>query len=194
MRFSIAAFPVRNAAAISFTPKPHRMFSMSATCATSGKLGMAAGEHHAQLVVPDRRVAERFGDDGGERPFALEEASELGRERARGALAPKDVERAMLRGRHQPCGRILRNAAQLPHLERAAERVLHHVLGEREVVDAEESRERGDHPSRFAPEEMVAWLRHYMLICMIGRTSTNPPLSKIGHPEASFAASLMSFA
>ncbi len=39
MRFSIAACVLTKAAATSSTLKPHRMWSMSATCATSGRRG-----------------------------------------------------------------------------------------------------------------------------------------------------------
>ena len=53
-------------------------------------------------------------------------------------LATQNVERAVLRRRHQPRRWILRHAAELPHLECATERVLHHVLRQREVVDAEQ--------------------------------------------------------
>ena len=39
MRFWIAASVLRNALAISFTPKPHKMLSTSATCASSVSRG-----------------------------------------------------------------------------------------------------------------------------------------------------------
>ena len=158
------------------------------------QLRMTAGKHQAQLVAANRRRAEGLGYGWRERPFAFqpEPEPELRRVGAGGAFAAQNVERAMLRRGHQPRGWILRHAVQLPHLDCPYERVLHHILGEREIVDAEQSRERGDHPSRFPTEEMVAWLRHYMLIWMTGRTSTKPPASKIGQPDASLAASSMS--
>ena len=50
----------------------------------------------------------------------------------------------------------------------------------------------------FVPEEMLVELnrarRHHILICMIGRTSTKPSFSKIGHPLESSAASARSLA
>jgi len=49
------------------------------------------------------------------------------------------------------------------------------------VVDAEDARQRGDHAPRLVPEQMIAGL-HYMFICWTGRTSTEPPTSKIGQP------------
>ena len=120
-----------------------------------GQARMAAGEHHSQLLVADRGRREGLVDERGQRPLGLEEAAHLGREGARRALAPHDVERTVLRRRHQPRRRVVGNAARLPGLERAAERVLHHVLGEREVVDAEDARQRRDQPPRLAPKETV---------------------------------------
>ena len=108
---------------------------------------------------------------GAERPLAFEERPEFGRKGARGALAAQDVERAVLRGGHQPRGRIFRHAAEFPHLERAAEGVLHDVFCQREVVDSEDARQRGDHAPGFAAEQMIAGL-HHMFIFMTGRTST----------------------
>src|SRR5215471_1935495 len=59
--------------------------------------------------------------------------------------------------------------------------VLHDVLRQPEVVDAEDARQRGDHAPRLVPEEMIAGL-HYVFICWTGRTSTEPPTSRIGQP------------
>ncbi len=58
----------------------------------------------------------------------------------------QQVERAMLGGRQQPSRRIFWDAAYLPDLEGAAEGVLRQVLGQRQIVDAEQARERGDEP------------------------------------------------
>src|SRR5260370_41705524 len=87
----------------------------------------------------------------------------------------------MLRGGHQPCGWVVRHAAKFPDLERAAEGVLHHVLCQREVLDAEDARQRGAHPPRFPPEQMLMQL-HHMVVSTTGRTSTTPPPSKIVQP------------
>ena len=56
---------------------------------------------------------------------------------ARRALAPHDVQGGVLWRGHQPSRRIVRHAANAPRLHRAAEGVLHHVLCQREVVNAE---------------------------------------------------------
>src|SRR6516225_8444513 len=151
---------------------------------------MTAGEHHAQQIVLDRVRRKEFLDDRGECPLALEKPAELRRKAACCALTPQDVERAVLCGGHQPGRRVLRHAPNSPHLQRAAEGVLHDVFCQREVVDAKDARQRGDHAPRLAPEEMIAGLHHmhYMLICMTGRTSTEPPTSKTGQPFDSSTA------
>src|SRR5213593_264971 len=82
---------------------------------------------------------------------------------------------------------------ELPHLQRAAEGVLHHVFCQREVFDAEDARQRGDHSPRFPPEEMLVQL-HHMLVFRTGRTSTTPPPSKMGQPNESSTAWARSFA
>jgi len=82
---------------------------------------------------------------------------------------------------------------EFPNLERAAEGVLHDVLRQREVVHSEDARECGDHPARLTPKEMITD-SHYMFIFMIGRTSTSPPVAKMGHPEESSTACPMSLA
>jgi len=74
------------------------------------------------------------------------------------ALPAKHVDRPVLCRRHQPRRGILRESAEGPHLHRAAEGVLHDVFRQREVVDAEYARERGNHAPRFPTEQMVAEL------------------------------------
>jgi len=152
-----------------------------------GQPRMAAGEHHPKLIVFDRVCSKKLLDDGGEGPLAFEQLPQLWRESARGALAPQDVESAVLCGGHEPCGRVLRQSAEFTHLERAAEGVLHDVFRQREVVNSKDARQRGDHARRFAPKKMIAGLYH-MFIFMTGRTSTAPSTSKIGQPLESSTA------
>src|SRR5208282_3393095 len=142
---------------------------------------MAAGEHHAKQIVFYCARCKEFLNDRGECPFALKKPAQLRRKGACRALAPQDVQCAVLCSGHEPGRRVLRHAANSPHLQRAAEGVLHDVLRQREVVDAKDARQRGDHPPRLAPEEMIAGL-HHMFSCMTGRTSTEPPTSRIGQP------------
>lgn len=120
---------------------------------------MTAGDYHPQLLIPYRGRGKRLVDEGRHRPLALEQPTHLGREGARGAFAPPDVKRAVLRRRHEPRGRVLRDAASPPHLQRSAEGVLGDVFRKRQVVQAEDSRERGNHAPRLAPEELFAQIQ-----------------------------------
>src|ERR1700751_4314508 len=88
----------------------------------------------------------------------------------------------MLRGRHEPGGGVFRHAAILPDLERAAEGVLDDVFCQREVMDTEHAGQRGHHPPRLPPEQILVQ-PHYIPVFRIGRTSTTPPPSRIGHPS-----------
>ncbi len=114
--------------------------------------GMAAGEHHAELIVLDRVRSEELLDDGGQRPFRFEHSPELGGKGAPGSLPPEHVEGAILGGRHEPGGRVRGQAAEWPHLQGAAEGVLHDVLGQPYIVNSEDPGEYGHHACRLVPE------------------------------------------
>src|SRR5215472_18728402 len=88
---------------------------------------------------------------------------------------------------------MLRDAPKRPHFHRARESVLNNVLREREVVDTENARQGCEQPAGFATEKMFVGY-HQIYICRIGRTSTNPPPSKIGQPRASSVACARSLA
>ena len=116
---------------------------------------MTAREHHPKLLVADRGRGKGLVHDRGDRPLGFEQPPYLGREGACRPLAPEDVECPVLRRRHEPRRRVFRNAANPPHLQRSAEGVLYDVFCERQIVHAEDSRERDDHAPRLAPEEML---------------------------------------
>ena len=147
---------------------------------------MTARKHHAQLIVPERFLREQL-------LVGLEHPGQLRCERPGGALAPQRVERTVLRGSHEPRRGIVRHAPKRPHLEGAAEGVLHDVFRQRQVLDAEDARQRGDQPPRFPPEQMLVQLGH-MPVCSTGRTSTTPPPSRMGQPFDSSTASARSLA
>jgi len=158
------------------------------------------------FVVLNGMSGEDFVDRGDERPLALDHAREFRSIGTGGALAAKDVDGAVLGGRHKPRGRICGDAMELPNFNRAAEGVLDDVFCQRKVVDAEEPRERDHHASGFVPEErgvelgglsiLFGWPErvHYMFICRIGRTSTAPLERKMGQPLERSTASLISLA
>src|SRR5262249_28891597 len=104
-----------------------------------------------------------------------------------------DVERAILCGHHQPGRRVFRHTSVFPQFQRAAEGVLDDVLRQREVMDSEDPAERGDHAPCFSPEKVFRTL-HQISTFMTGRTSTEPPTSKIGQPFEISDACSRSFA
>ena len=60
----------------------------------------------------------------------------------RPAVAPKEIDRAILRGGHEPGARVVRNARLRPLLERGDEDVLRELLGQADV--ALDPRDAGD--------------------------------------------------
>ncbi len=114
-----------------------------------GQHGMARGEHEAQQVVAD--VVRKMGIHTWLR--IREERLDLPRElrfllRVELALA-EAVERAMLRGGHEPGARVVGNAARGPGFERRHQRVLRELLGGADV--AHHPRHTGDDARRFDP-------------------------------------------
>ena len=65
----------------------------------------------------------------------------------------QQVDRAMLRGGHEPGARVVRDARLRPLLERGDERVLRELLGQADV--AHDPREAGDEPGRLDPPDRV---------------------------------------
>jgi hypothetical protein len=69
-------------------------------------------------------------------------------------VPPDQIERQIFRHLRDPGGRIFRDAVVGPGLQRLGQGFLHHVFGAVEVFDAENSRQRRDHLSRFVTEKM----------------------------------------
>src|SRR5206468_12497768 len=149
---------------------------------------VAAGEHHPQLLAAERVLGERRVD--GRRQIVLQ-AGELGREPGPGALLAQQIQSAVARHGPQPGSRVVRHASHLPHFEGVAERLLHHVLGQVQVRRAEDADENGRKPPRLVAKEVLhhSGRSRRGHIFRIGRTSTDPSTSRIGHPRASSAAS-----
>src|SRR5262245_8067464 len=68
MRFSIAASVLRNALAISFTLKPHKTWSTSATCASSGSRGWQQENLNPRVSII-QTVSELVGSSQSARPL-----------------------------------------------------------------------------------------------------------------------------
>ena len=114
---------------------------------------MAGREHEAEEVVPDL-VVECCIEVGLRcRLLRLDLTSErlvLAREQGASAQA---VDRAMLRGGHEPGARVVRDACLRPLLERRDERILRELLGKPDV--AHHPREPGDEPRRLDPPDRL---------------------------------------
>jgi hypothetical protein len=219
IRFSMAAWPLMKALATSPTLKPHKRWRIKATCASSASRGW---QHENIMRSRSSLMAlgAKISNDRSERPFALKEPTEFRSKSARGALASQNVECAIFRRGKEPGGRIFRHAVEFPHLKGAAEGILQDVFRQREVMDPEDPRESGHHAPGFAPKQKIArfhlqsslrsicvcgqqgdrrgslWRskKPYMFIFSIGRTSTDPPTSRIGQPFDSSTACAMSLA
>jgi hypothetical protein len=120
-----------------------------------GQARLAAGKHHAQLLVAHDSGRKRLVQQGRQLLLGVERAAQLRRERSRRALAPQAIQRAVLRRRHQPPGRVVGYALRLPRFQGAAQGVLHHVFRELQLVQSEQARERRDHARRLASEQVL---------------------------------------
>jgi hypothetical protein len=114
---------------------------------------VAAREHEAQQIVADV-VVER-GVEVRRRRVALEleHVAELLVLAVDALPAAQLVERAVLRGGHEPRAGALGQARARPRLERRDERVLRELLGAADV--AGEAREAGDEPGGLDAEDRV---------------------------------------
>ena len=151
----MAASLERKAAAISAGLNPHNVRSASAVWDVSGEFGMKTDEHHPQRVVGEsfvRHVIRWRGQPprvfGGDAVLFFVPA----------LLALQGIEREIFCHLRQPRGGIVRHAAIRPRLQRAQQRLLHHVLGQLQPVRAEMRGERGDHFRAFMTKKMVGHL------------------------------------
>lgn len=121
---------------------------------------MARGEHQAQEIVADV-VVERIGDGVGAVAWLAPIARELGVLGVDDPGAAHVVERAPLRGRHQPRARVVGHAIGRPALEREDERVLCELLGAPEIT--REPREPGHEARELDAKhrgDRVVWIDH----------------------------------
>ena len=111
------------------------------------KHGMAGDEDEAEQVVPDlvvQRVVDR--QDVAEL-LLLEGMAELFVLTLEKLAAPEVIDRAVLRGCHEPCARVARDSRLRPLLQRRHERILREVFGQPDV--AHDARQRRDELRRF---------------------------------------------
>ena len=121
---------------------------------------MAAHEHHPQTVVRKFLVGENRNVGRG--ALSLHQPDDFTFLVAEDFLAPDHIQRQVAGSPHNPRGRIFRNAVKRPGLQRSGQHFLDHVLGQGEVLDAENPRQGGDHLSRLMPEKMLHHLGHFL--------------------------------
>ena len=144
MRWAIVGSGTRNARAISSVVRPPSRRSVSATRASVESTGWQAVNTSRSRSSPtsSSSAASRSARPSPARSRARGRAP---RACARAACRRRSmVDRAVLRGGHEPGARVVRDARLRPLLERGDERVLRELLGEADV--AHDPREAGDEP------------------------------------------------
>src|SRR5439155_24354805 len=110
-------------------------------------------EHEAQEVIADV-IVDRGGEIWrGHLELGLDLTTELLLLAREPFSAAQEVDRAMLRGGHEPGARVVRDARLRPLLERGDERILRELLGKTDI--AHDPRETGDEPGRLDPPDRV---------------------------------------
>src|SRR5215831_8407588 len=96
---------------------------------------MAAGKHHAELIVPDLHIK---GGCVGRLIFPqLQEVGEFRSKVAKLIVAPQKIDGPIAGHPHEPGRRIFGNTANWPHLQGSAKCVLDYVFGKIEVSETE---------------------------------------------------------
>ena len=187
-RFSMAASELRNAAAISSTPKPHRMLSTSATCASSGSRGWQHENimRSCSSLMPVRREQLR-------RPPGRAST----RSRAAARARARSV-RAVPSRRRRSSARFFAVAISHAdgfsgtpwnfHTSSARQRASWTTSSASARLCTPKTRVRTETIRPASCRKKCSTGSTYMSIFMTGRISTSPPFSRIGHPAESFAA------
>ena len=150
IRCAIVASETRNARAISGVVRPPSSRSVSAIRASVESTGWQQVN-----TSRSRSSATSSASSAGAsvRERDLELAHQLLLLALERAAAPQHVDRAVLRGGHEPGARVVRDARLRPALERGDQRVLREVLGEADV--AHDPRQPRDQPRRLDPPDRV---------------------------------------
>src|ERR1043166_2670421 len=114
---------------------------------------MTGGEDQAQQVVADVIVQRGVEVRHGQLLLDLELATELLVLALEHLASTQPVDRAILRGGHEPGARVVRNARLRPLLQCGDECVLRELLGKTDV--SHDPRQAGDDPRRLDPPNRV---------------------------------------
>ena len=146
---------------------------------------MTAHQHHAESVI-----AQLVSESWVLSVEIRQRRSDLRFFAAKSLLPPQLIERPVARHAEQPARRVVRHSVEAPLRQCRDQRLLHRLLGHREMLRTEDARQRSDHLSRAMAEQMVHQdvdLLHQD-IGSISRTSIDPK-SRCGQPLASESAS-----
>ena len=117
---------------------------------------MAAEEDQPELIVAERIVGRVVTiGDGREVDGRVELGADARGEVGEPLVAAQRIECLASRDLQQPRRGIGRHAARRPVADRADERLLHHVLGQREMRRPEQAGEERDESACFLAEEAV---------------------------------------
>ncbi len=180
IRWAMVGSGTRNARAISSVVRPPSKRSVSATRASVERTGWQAVNTRRRRSSPMSSSMRGVEIRRGSLLLGLELASRAPRACARAAVLRRStVDRAMLRGGHEPGARVVRDARLRPLLERGDERVLREILGQADV--AHDPRETGDEPGRLDPPDRVD--RAMRIGCRHGHRVKNHgwPASRLAH-------------
>jgi hypothetical protein len=114
---------------------------------------MAGDEHEAEEVVADVIVERAVEIRHGHLLLGLELATKLLVLALKPFVSAEHVDRAVLRGGHEPSARVVRDARFRPLLERGDESVLRKFLGKADI--AHDPRETGDDPGGLNPPDRI---------------------------------------
>ena len=153
MRWATVGSGTRNARAISSVVRPPSRRSVSATRASVESTGWQAVKTRRRRSSPTSSSIAASRSGAAISCWASSSRPSSSCLRSSRLLRRKQVDRAMLRGGHEPGARVVRDARLRPLLERGDERVLRELLGEADV--AHDPRETGDEPRRLDPPDRV---------------------------------------
>ncbi len=114
---------------------------------------MTGHEHEAQDIVTNVIVDRGVQIGHGRLLLRFELVAQLPVLALEHRLSAELIDRAVLRGGHEPCPRIVRHAGLGPPLERSDERILSEILRETDVAD--DPRQSGNELRRLDPPDRV---------------------------------------
>ncbi len=150
MRCASVAGVTRNARAISSVVRPQISRSVSATCPSGARAGMATSEDQTEAIILDLLV---IFTEGSVADARLDVGNNISLHSIEARAPAHDVDGFEACGGNQPGARIVWNTSPRPRLQRGGERLMHGLFGEVQI--SQEAHERRQNPARFRSVESV---------------------------------------